>query len=680
MFRHFFKNYFGKFLPFCVAALLILIVPLPAYAFISIENILMTFVNVVFGWMVWLGGMLLDYTINTMVIGFGETFTTLGIGLTVDKLWTIVRDFFNLTFIFGLVFIGLRMIFDSSNSSNKKMLISLVIAALLVNFSLLITKTVVDFSNIAASQLVNTFPSNGDGEIQVSGAFMDIMGLTGVWNTKDFSQMQNGSGYGYVIGTMLLYIIAAFVFLGGGILLMLRFVSLVFYMILSPLMFLGFVFPQGSGVTKDYWSGFLKKCFFAPAYFLMLFFSYEILTSFALARGNTPLSAAFGQGGGDNGGSMETFASTLPPFIITAMFMIASLVIAQKMGANGADGVMSAGKTLTGKAKGYARSAAGGATNMATYLPRAGARYGANALGNKGLKSFESWQANAQSSAAAAGAGTGAKLKSWIATRNVTDRAARGTTEALKKVQLGTGTTNEQEDAYAEKMQARINQKQVEDQRSTDFERAELEIITPTSAVSLTAALESLGKTLQAMTKDEKAGLGLSKLKDIHVAANLADEDIEHFEKSGKFSAQQIQDIKSSRKAGLTAVAAGGNTFALVDAAGRVSGYGHPHAGMIGPAGLPITTIDRRQKVVSQGVQTVGKMPVEIFKQASMYQYLTPAMVEERIKKGVNPIDKAAMRAALEQYLIIPPGTIPPAGPWHKWATGSSFHAADFFA
>lgn len=358
----------------------------------GIEKMLWVVVNVLFGWLVWVGGMLLDTAINEYVIGFGTMYTGgSGLGFTIDRLWVIVRDIFNLTFIFGLVFIGLRMIFDSSNSSTRKMLVYLILAALLVNFSLFITKFVIDFSNIAAAQIASAFQVNGTGAAQVSGRFMKLMGLTGLLNTStsagfQFENMTGGAGIGYILGTMILYIISAFVFLGGALLLMIRFAVLNIYMVLSPLMFIGWVFPSAAGVTREYWKGFMSRAFFAPAYLLMLYLAQSILSTFAITAQNAQLSSIFTERG------QATFSTVVPPFVLTAVFLIASLVVAQKMGANGADGVISVGRSLTGKAKQYTRSAAGAATfGAAAYAGRTTIGQGASRLSQ--WSSLNKWAA-----------------------------------------------------------------------------------------------------------------------------------------------------------------------------------------------------------------------------------------------------------------------------------------------
>ncbi len=684
--------------PLLTIACLLVFLPVVAYAQANAAEvwILKILHSTVFGFFSYLAGAagtLLDWAINYLVTDFGKNYTESGLGNSIDRLWVIVRDLFNLTFIFGLVFIGLRLIFDSNSSSTRKMLVMLIMAALLVNFSLFITKFVVDFANIAAVQLVNTFPPGSNGKPSITEAIVTQLGLTTLFASgaedEFFRAMGLGNGLTFIFISMILMLVCIFVFLAGSILLFIRFAVLNLYMLLSPLMFIGWVFPSLSSKTIQFWSGFLGQAFFAPAYILMLYFSFEIIKGFStLAVFNAGSFKTMFASGVDPQKSIEAI---LPPFILAAIFLLASVVIGKSMGAIGASGAISIGNKIRGKiqsgAVNYSKRAAGGAINAATYLPKAGVRSGVNWAGNKGLKSFANWQANAQAAAGAAGAGRGAKLKGWVATRNVTDRAARGVTEKMKNAQLGTGTTNEAEKEYARKVQSGVNQTQAENNRAQDFTNSETALNDmTTSTANLTLALDSLAKTLQSMTKEEKTKLGINKLKNTHVAANLTDDDIDHFEKSGSFSAQQIQDIKDARKTGLTAIAAGGSTFASVNAAGNVTGYTHPNASAAGIGGAPVSLIDRRHKVVSQGTQNVGKMPISVFTQPSMYQYLSPAMVEERIKKGVSPSEKADMRTALEGYLGVGPGVLPssvPAlagSPWTKWENSNSFHAADFFA
>jgi hypothetical protein len=95
----------------------------------------------------------LNFAVNEFIIDFGGNVTGTGIGAAIDTLWSVVRDFFNIIFIFAIIYLGFKMILGSDDSGTKRALVYLIIAALLVNFSLFISKFIVDFSNILAEQV-----------------------------------------------------------------------------------------------------------------------------------------------------------------------------------------------------------------------------------------------------------------------------------------------------------------------------------------------------------------------------------------------------------------------------------------------------------------------------------------------------------------------------------------------
>ena len=345
----------------------------------AILEVLYIFVVSVFGMFVWFGAVLLNFGINQFVIGFGDVYNNSGIGVAVNNTWVIIRDFVNLGFIFGLVYIGLRMILDSNNANTRRWLANLIIAALLVNFSLFATKFVIDVSNKLATEIAcaglsypqgkNTKPADKTGcglnggsdyRIDVGGALMARMGLTTIFSEPD-DALPSDLSFGYIFGTAILFLVAAFVFASGGILLFIRFAVLNLYLVFSAAMFLSWVIPGIQDTMNSYWKGFLKRAFFAPIYLLMLYFSFKIIDGLQISIRGT--------GDGDTGTSFaspnwsKTLATaseandpagatlgTLPFFVLICIFMIASLVVAQKLGAEGASKALSIGKNLGNKA------------------------------------------------------------------------------------------------------------------------------------------------------------------------------------------------------------------------------------------------------------------------------------------------------------------------------------------
>ncbi|MCA9358589.1 hypothetical protein KC926_00080 [Candidatus Kaiserbacteria bacterium] len=356
--------------------ILLLILPVflltPSFAFADVyggvQELIWSFVNNFFGLLAGWGGLLLNAGVTSFVVGFGDSFLNSGVGVVVDKLWVNVRDIFNLTFIFGLVYIGFKMILDSDDSSTRKWLINLILAALLVNFSLYITKFVVDLTNILASQIATQgFVTDASKGVLVSDTFMSHLGLPSIWGGDGSSSLpknlQGTSGaWGYIMGTAILFMVAAFVFAAGGILLIIRYAVLCVYMVLSPLMFLGWVFPSLQSKSSEYWKGFLGRAFFAPAYLLLIYFASQIIAGFYGTGGSQKKVDFQGSMSGSGDTIAGTFSATIPPFILSCVFLIAALVVGTKLGANGADTALKMGNNLRGRVQRGVGAAAGGAT------------------------------------------------------------------------------------------------------------------------------------------------------------------------------------------------------------------------------------------------------------------------------------------------------------------------------
>ncbi|MEZ4103887.1 MAG: hypothetical protein R3B60_01220 [Candidatus Paceibacterota bacterium] len=629
----------------------------------GLEKVLWLFVNAVFGFLVWVAGTLLNLAVTTFVVGFADLYNNSGLGFAVDRLWEVVRDIFNLTFIFGLVYIGFKMILNAGDTDARRMLAYIIMAALLVNFSLFFTKFIVDFSNVAATQVAQAFDhSNPTGTYEVSDGFANVLGLSSIWDDKtlsNFTTNQVGSGFTYVFGTMITFVVMAFVFFAGAFLLIIRFVVLNIYMILSPIMFLGWVFPSMANYSRDYWKGFLGRAFFAPAYLLMLYLAFYILTNFQNAS-NISMAEIYAKG---NATSNE-IANVIAMFLVTCVFLVAAVVVANRMGADGASGVINVGRNLAGRARRATQRGAGNIVFGITYPARAGIRTAVNASGAHSERKLNELQTRS---------GVLGTASRW----NWVDKTIRGGAEKQKNAELGTGTTNQREREYKQSTQARANQTRGEQERKDKFEENNKILTDHTkSSSSLSDALEELGKTIKQMTGIEKERLGFDKLNTQNVAVHLSDDDITNLEKTGKFSSQQIQDIKNTRNNAFTNISTHGNVLgAGKDSSGALV-YAHPNA----------SSVDQKPSMFTRNVRDIGKMPIDIFKQSNMYDHITPAMLEERIKNGMSSKDKSDVRVALSTNLGISSTDIPEEtalgknNPWVKWANGNSNYAAQFFS
>ena len=74
--------------------------------------------------------------------------------------WTVVRDLANMTFIFILIFIALTIMFRAGTPGTIKTLATVVVVALLVNFSFFFTRVVIDAGNLLAVQFYNAIEAH----------------------------------------------------------------------------------------------------------------------------------------------------------------------------------------------------------------------------------------------------------------------------------------------------------------------------------------------------------------------------------------------------------------------------------------------------------------------------------------------------------------------------------------
>ncbi|MEN9920270.1 MAG: hypothetical protein RL538_163 [Candidatus Parcubacteria bacterium] len=525
-----------RYTPFLggVLVLLVILIPHSAHAgglvdgvkavYGAVTDPLLTFQKILFwlvvsvgGMLVYTSGFLMNATINHFVIGFGSTFLNSGIGVAVDQTWVIIRDFVNLFFIFGLVYIGLKMILDSDNSNTRRWLGHLVIAALLVNFSLFITKVVVDFSNqlsaeiLAGAQMVTPTGKGGTYESDIAGALMMHMGITSVFK----GSLPDGAGFGYIFGMLILFMVTAFVFASGAILLMIRFAVLNLYLVLSPVMFLGWVIAPLGDTMSRYWNDFLKRCFFAPIYFLFIYFSFQIIGGLQVAIKTTGDGANATNLANPNWAATfnadpstpvaDATTGTLPFFVLICIFMFLSLVAADKLGAEGAGKAVAIGKRWGTKTAKWTGAQTGGR------LARR-ASYEAGKAANRGLRSLQQIDPAAGSNKFTRALRTGAQK---AARSNAVQSTVGAGTEAMQKTKFGMARTRSEE-------------AKLRNQTETNANNA-MDVTKGLRAKELLDAVES-GKIrvnnhgiiqeeeLHNMTDERKAELGLTDLTSSDIA------------------------------------------------------------------------------------------------------------------------------------------------------------------
>lgn len=715
------------------------------------EEILWGIVNGVFGSLLGLAGMLLDTSITQFVVGFGDRFLNSGVGVAVEQLWVAVRDIFNLTFIFGLVYIGFKMILNSDDSGTRRWLVHLIMAALLVNFSLFITKFIVDISNVTATQIIDGgFTKQADGDVDVTKSFMDNLGVTSIW-ADGSSDIPQGASYSYIFGAAIVFIVAAFVFAAGAFMLIIRYAALCLYMIMSPLMFLGWVFPNLQSYTSEYWRGFLGKAFYAPIYVLLLYFSNIVIGAFygsngSLGSGGRPQFYEVFTANGQQIINNNTFEATIPPFILCCVFLLSSVVVAQKLGVNGAGAVMRVGNDLRGRVQRTVTNTAGGTARFAAAQTAGrGTRYMSNKVGGSLERQLNKLQAK------------GGVAGSFASMPGV-DRFARSGFSTMQNAKFGLGTTiaddqkatnmiSDRNKRYTDRANAQadydtalnannaqgmldaknalgaqvrrmsndellamntpelsrtefathLSDAQIKAmQDSGNFSNDDIGAIKNArnagtftevfqsldqgaqSADDLNTAFTNLAKTIGGLSNERLEGFGVNltnpsgKLNDPRVAMHLSEKQIDHLKSSGKFDGAQIQQITNAREQGLQAMAQGTQTT----------------VGLVGSATPAASATDydanfvekQRQNLMNRGPKESGSLPVSLFTEEKMAQYITPQIMEERMRNGnISNADLDTIRKNIDDYIASIYGTSSGTqviNTWQGWKNKSPVYAA----
>jgi len=709
--------------------LLLLIVVVPGFAHAQgvmggIKEVLWAFVNNVFGFLIGASGVLLDFAVNNYVVGFGDTWGVggSGVGGAIDMSWAIVRDIFNITFIFGLVWLGFKMILRTDDSSTRRTLITLIIAALLVNFSLFITKFVVDFTNILATEIAQAFTNTSSGNVEISSAFMQLFGLTSIWQMGDATDFGSMSMM-YIFGTAIVFMIGTFTFAAGGIMLIIRFAALCIYMVFSPLMFLGFVFPGLKNISRSYWKGFLGRAFFAPAYLMLVY-----LAAFVMGSYNSSASSFREAFAGQN---TTAVSETIGPFLLVCVFLIASVVVASKMSTTGASTAISLGNNLRGRAqRGLKNTARFGMRKTAGVGARsvsAGAERTRRSL-DRGLGSMAqggTWQKRtarvldrtvgaglrAGEQASIAGSETVAQRRTRVNEQNAKLNAVnqvaernKTITQELERVRSNSDSENpEQREARVEAMNTIGNQvRRMSDEEVLNTDKETLE--SPEFAQHLTDShISALRESGQYTNEDART---ISKARDTGMIGSTAtvlestNASAEELSEALDQLAQTIQNMPAERLASmdestLTSQRVASNltetqlesmknsgrftSKQITDIrTARESGLGNIATGnapeIINSENEHQTAAlrERSEKLFQGSAQFAGQLPASVYTQKDMAGLITPSALQQRVRNGISDADASTIQANINDYLTSRAATEQDKKAWRSWSEKST--------
>ena len=250
--------------------------------------------------------------------------------------WKVVRDIFNLAFIIILLFSAFATIFQIEKYHIKRILLSLVLMALLVNFSFPIARFVGDAANVPMYFLLQAaFPAD-DPQRGIASAIKSGLPYENILlNIKNV-------GIAEMIGLVLFLLIFAITVFAFAILLLIRVVALVILVIFSPVGFVASILPSTQSHAQSYWNNLMKYAFMGPLLILILLVSLKIFTAFngdrTFQQAKNQYTASVTATSRSERLLIEYMENLIPVIILWA-----GLMMAQRMGTVGAS-------LVTGKA------------------------------------------------------------------------------------------------------------------------------------------------------------------------------------------------------------------------------------------------------------------------------------------------------------------------------------------
>ncbi len=187
--------------------------------------------------------------------------------------WVMVRDITNMFFVVVLLIISFGTILGLEQYEYKKLLVKLIMAAIIVNFSRVICGLIIDIAQVVMITFVNGIAATASGNLVSMFKVDQIFKLSGDTN----SQTQLGSPSTVFLAAVAAIAFATIMFvtmLTFLFLLMARMAMLWVLIVLSPFAFVLNVLPQTQGYAKEWWGDFGGHVVAGPiiAFFLWLSF------------------------------------------------------------------------------------------------------------------------------------------------------------------------------------------------------------------------------------------------------------------------------------------------------------------------------------------------------------------------------------------------------------------------
>jgi len=231
------------------------------------------------------------------VLGFNKFITN----PMVNVGWPFIQGIANLGFIIALLFIAFATTLRFETVGIRRMLPRLLLAAVLINFSLVIGGVLIDMSRILMAIMLNMMAPEGAqinvntiGAIPLNG--FDLITSIEQLSTIDRRSMLSRFGDFIpgvaivksfftnnfeIVATMLLKTFLFWIAAGSLLIivaqLFVRYIVLVLLLMIAPLAYLAIAFPLAENLAKRWWTMFLKYVFYGPVVIFILLIMSRVI-------------------------------------------------------------------------------------------------------------------------------------------------------------------------------------------------------------------------------------------------------------------------------------------------------------------------------------------------------------------------------------------------------------------
>ncbi len=194
----------------------------------------------------------------------------------VQESWDIVRGFANMFFILALIIMAFGTIFSVSKYDFRTLIARFLIAALLINFSLVIGEVIIDWTQSLSNVFITSIGDVGIRLAQgadTSKAFERAATVSQAGSAKFIWDETMASALNVILLSIMFFSMAVMFFFTLA-----RIPILWALLIVSPIAWIMYILPNTRGIANKWWKQFMGWNLFLPIYLFFIYFGILFLS------------------------------------------------------------------------------------------------------------------------------------------------------------------------------------------------------------------------------------------------------------------------------------------------------------------------------------------------------------------------------------------------------------------